>query len=152
MTIHRTTIGGIVLLTFSIALYVLAGRLPGHPMGGDPGSALIPRLLAVALLLLSISLIAEGIRAQRRGHTAEEMERHLFHQQIGILLLTLVYVAVMPHIGFLISTFLYLLAFFKYAGTRGYAWPGAMAAGVDVLLFYSFRELLSVPLPEILGV
>jgi hypothetical protein len=58
-----------------------------------------------------------------------------------------VYVIVMPHLTFLVSTVLFLFALFFYLGERRYLLISLLSVGFTSLMYLLFGKLLHVMLP-----
>jgi putative tricarboxylic transport membrane protein len=145
-------IGGSVLSLLAVTILILSAAFPRSPQMGDPGTAFFPNLIAIVFLLCSVGLFVEGFRqnrasdgAPKKREQAEIVRLRLFF--IGIIAL---YIIVMPFFGFLISTFFFLLVIIKLCNTPGWPIPVTIAIVTSVSIYFAFREILNVPLPEIL--
>ena len=144
-------IGGILLVLLAIGIFSISSGFPSTPQMSDPGSAFFPNLIAGAFLLLAAGLFGEGYKqrlisaAPRAADDAKFTRLRLF-----FILLIGGYIFAMPHAGFLISTFLFLTVIMKLCNTPGYLLPAGIAGVSSIIIFFAFREILNVPLPEIL--
>ena len=121
-------------------------RLPiGRPGSPEPG--FVPLVVAILLGLSGVALIAQARRASNdkavRWPTAEARRMVLY---LAIALTA--YVLLMWILGFVPSTFLFLLV--AVGAWRRYSlWVSTVyAAGVTLLLQLTFRVALGMPLPN----
>lgn len=132
----------LLLLIFAVVMFVLTLDFPAPGQPNDPGTAALPRMIAVALGVLGLTqlLRPEEVEALPRGGAALRVG--------GILALLFVYVALFEALGFLIATGLFLLGALLLAGIKQVPYLILVPVGVSVVLFYLFSELLEVSLPR----
>lgn len=136
---------GILLLGLSAFVYVRSETFT------DPvariGAKLVPRSLAALLVPFSVALIVRSIyRFCKYKPIAVSSLRNWL--AIGAAFVCLVgYGLALPWLGYLISTFVYLVAMMLFLGERSGWAIVAVAAGVSGLLYYVFDRLLHVMLP-----
>ncbi len=104
---------------------------------------LFPLLVAVFLLPLSLSLLRSAGKENKDG----EPMLFLVRDTVVVALGTVVYVIVMPHLTFLVSTVLFLFALFFYLGERRYLLISLLSVGFTSLMYLLFGKLLHVMLP-----
>lgn len=107
---------------------------------------LFPLLLAVFTVLVSLSLVLEGLHeaAAEKGETASLPE---LKQVVVVLLLCIAYAALLPYLTFLPATMLFLAAFIRYLGERRIWLIALIAVLMPLLLYLIFAVGLSVRLP-----
>lgn len=135
--LHPDVVCGTVLALVSIGYLAMTRALPSTH--GEPGPAFLPRLLAVALLGVAISLIVSGSRSRSTktiragGYDVQDPGRTAL-----LLVLTVVYLAVFPVLGALVATWLYTLGVALMFGTRrplALALTPTLSTGAIFLLF-----------------
>lgn len=110
---------------------------------------LFPTLISVFGLLLTVSLIMDGLQELRSG---EEKKKNTGSKRnlTGVLVLiaaSLVYYLLMPILHFIPATILFLAALFIYLGERKW-WKIALLAVITTLAIYAlFGKGLNVRLP-----
>lgn len=130
---------GLVLLALAVAYGVVAGGY--QAMIGDPlGPAVFPIVLAIPLGLLSLYLI---IRPDRRPIWPKGPA--LLKQLLAIAAFV-AYAYLLEPLGFVVSTFLAVVGLGSLLGAR-LRQAGAAGAGIAVVLFVLFDQLLGLPLP-----
>jgi putative tricarboxylic transport membrane protein len=144
-------IAGWTLVAFAAFGVWGALRLPiGRPSSPEPG--FVPLVEAILLGLAGAALIAQAGRVPRdktvRWPTAEA-RRMVLHLAVALT----AYVLLLWILGFVPSTFLFLLV--AVGAWRRYSFwvSAAYAAGVAILLQLTFRVALGMPLPRgLLGI
>lgn len=137
----------VFLILVPICAYVFyeSGRWPKEALIGAP--TLIPRGVAACLLLAGGLLLAQALRGK-----AGELETPLVganrRRVLLIGLLTGTYAAVVSYVGFLISTFAYLLFFGLVVGERRLPRLFLFSVLVPIAIFLVFSTFFNVPLPE----
>ncbi len=129
-----------------ICLYVFyeSGRWPVPALLGRP--FIIPRgvatfLLVVALILLYRALTGHALALEKRLEGAD------LRRVTGAAVLTFGYLFVVERIGFLSTTFLYMLLFVWVLGERHWVRLVLFAVLVPFVVYAIFDSALHVPLP-----
>ena len=152
----RDVILGCVTLALSIAYLVIAQQIKTRPkmVPSYANSRIVPTLLGIVLLVLSILLIAQGLRNMRQP-ADEAAEKKLGRMDILSITLTfavmLLYAVTLPYLGFILATILYLfLQFIILAPKEKRNLPlfAVIAVGFTALVFVAFRVGLSQMLPR----
>ena len=157
----RDGIAGLVCLALSIGLFMLTFGLPPAAMV-PVGPAFYPRVVILLFGLLSVILIVVDLRAMRgvRSGTAAVAAPGTptagAQPNYRLVLATFVefglYIAVLPLIGFRISTFLFVLALEVTLewprDTKRWALAVAFAIATSAACYFAFENYLSVLLPR----
>ena len=119
-------------------------------LGGfhNPGPGLMPFLLGVFLLPISLYLLIRSAFRNGEGIEAPNEEGgQTNYKQIGLILISLfVYAFLLERLGFLITTFIFLVLLFRSVGNR---WRTVLAASVlTVLTAYFVFTFFGVRFPE----
>ena len=139
---------GIAGLALAAAVYILADDLPRSLLSDPTGADGLPKLLAYLLGALSLTLIVGGLRGKTPAKGEEEGEslsKHL--RSAGMLGLGVLYLVVVPWLGYMPTIFLFILAVAVYAGTRPGWQPVAVSAIGAVALWFTFVKLFAIPMP-----
>ncbi len=111
---------------------------------------LFPLLISIFLLLLTVSLVTETIR-NVKVEAVQEKTKNSGNTYRGKFLLSvagiLVYYLVMPYLGFILSSLLFLAAMFWLLGERRWQFILLLSAGTTFVLYGIFHQLLHVMLP-----
>jgi len=135
------------ILLFPVCAYVFyeAGSWPRLPDLGNPGW--IPSGVAVCLLIATLLMLARALqgRSLTLPGRLEGVDRARVLWVAGI---TVGYVAVMNHLGFIASTIPYLAGFGIALGERRWARLAFFSVVVPVVIYLVFDATLNVPLPR----
>ena len=133
----------VVVLSALIAL-LISLQFPARSMADPVGSAGLPRLWLVLLLALGGGLLLSSFR---NGALSEKPA-----PQTRRLLISLVlfggYLAVLPFVGYLLSSLIYMPALIWYLGYRRWLVIAALTIGWLVFSELVFQQLLHVDLPR----
>jgi hypothetical protein len=118
----------------------------------DPGIMFVPRILACVLIFLSVLLIFQQI-VPRLPHPKEappdRLDSREWFKTFGLFVLTVAYTALLPWLGFLLATPVYLVAAMLLSGARSRASTGVTAVIVTGVIYVSFVYFFSVSLPSL---
>lgn len=137
------------ILCCILALSLLAYALAGHRQISLPWKLspyLFPLLVSLFLLLLSISLCAEGVRTGRDGGACRPSPKTEWKKVFATLAICLAYYFAMPHTGFIPGTVVFLVLLFLLLGERRPLLVGILSVSTSVVIYYLFHVLLHVML------
>jgi putative tricarboxylic transport membrane protein len=123
------------------------GRLPY-----DPGVMFMPRILASALIFLSVLLILQQIvpRLPRpREMPPDRLDSREWLRTSGLFGLTAAYTALLPWLGFLLATPVYLVAAMVVSGAAWRPRISLVALAVTGIIYVSFVFFFKVSLPPV---
>lgn len=146
-----------VLFALAVAYWLGADAIPKSRLGGMVGADGLPKLLAVALGLLSAGLALQTlmeVRKRRRpgaaplpaSETADtDWSGHA--KAMGVIGIGAGFVLLLPVLGYVVSVMLLLIAVTAYSGRRPSVQTGLFAVGGGIFFYVLFVHLLKVPLP-----
>jgi hypothetical protein len=146
---------GVLMLALAIAYYSVAAAIPQSTLADAVGPQGLPLNYAIALGILSILLIINTLLGRGGGiqavvgaaKSAEKSDLYAALRAIGMLAIGVVYVAVLPWLGYIVSIALLLLAIICYMEGRLNRWAIPIAACGGVAFWIIFVEILQVPQP-----
>ena len=149
MKIKNTHLISAILLTvFSLLVYYAALDYPPSLEGAEPGPAFFPKIIAVSLIILALGLIITGYNDKSTEPKSKIRNfDSLLIKRVSIVLITVVFILIIPFAGFMISSMLYIFTFMKIVKTKGYLIPIFISVAVSIILTYTFKEFLYVQLP-----
>lgn len=136
------------VVLFAIAAYMIyeaSGYFHVDP--NDVGPQFFPIAIAILLIVLGIGLIVSSFIG-----TQNESSPQFFTTKQGksyiVIAMMLVYVLLMPKLGFCVTSCLFLFALIRMFGYKKYLINAAVSISVTALIYLLFKLLLSVPLPS----
>ena len=159
---------GLILIAFSVFMYVQADRLP-PALFGALGADLVPKMLFIALAICGAVLIAQSLIRERKAKVSGVgFAASRTRTGAGLLLKTkallgyyqyvifgflafLAYVILMYYLGYPIATLIFLPVIMWVLGPRNKKSVVVIiltTLGVTFIIYYSFLKLLNVFLPE----
>jgi putative tricarboxylic transport membrane protein len=143
--VRRADLVAALLLLAVAAVYYQQSFLIVRGLAGDRlGPAFFPRLLAGGLALLSLALLARALGGRSDPAPPPAARTGLL---AATLVLLVVYALVVPRVGFLVATPVFLAMVLVALGVREALSVAAVAAGLTAALYVVFGRLLGVLLP-----
>jgi hypothetical protein len=158
---------GLILIFFSVFMYVQADRLP-PALFGALGADLVPKILFITLAICGAVLTAQSLirerkakvsgvdsqleNAGRRGLRLKTKELLGYYRYVIFgFLAFLAYVILMYYLGYPIATLIFLPVIMWVLGPRNKKSVLVITLttlGVTFIIYYSFLKFLKVFLPE----
>lgn len=157
---------GLVALVVAALYWWGADGIPISPLDGAVNAAAMPQALAYALAGLAVVLIlraisiqlmtrraiqqaapepAEAVREGEESETPPSRFKHL--RAMGMLAIGLVYLLLIPYLGYLVSVALLVFAVSLYMKAPLSRKTLAVAVGSGVFFYFMFVRFLDIPLP-----
>lgn len=135
---------GIAFFAVGVAFIIGSLGISTSAYGSNVGANIFPMFLGSFLSLMSIRLIYETFRKQR----AEKSKENLDYKRFGIIFIAAVlYALFLEEIGFVISTFLFLMIGFQTM-QKGKVWVSFLiAACFSYGVYYLYVNVLDGSLP-----
>ena len=158
---------GLILIAFSVFMYVQAERLP-PALFGALGADFVPKILFVILAICGASLIIQSLIRERKAKASGADSTPESGSGEGVLTRTkalleyyqyvifgflafLAYVILMYYLGYPIATLIFLPVIMWVLGPRNKKSVVIIiltTLGVTFIIYYSFLKFLKVFLPE----
>ena len=137
---------GAVTLGLAIFVYIETLSFPKTIVTpGTPLASFFPRVIAGLLGLLSIPLIIFGIRTKPEAQQAIKW-RGIVKVTVGILL-TAVYIILMPRVGFFILTPFLIVPLMVIMGERGWKTLAVVVLLFSLLAYFAFFKGFGIMFP-----
>lgn len=149
---YSNIIQGLILLSTGLVLYyfIIPWQIPFTEAWVEMSSTFFPKIGAGLLVFLATLLTINNIRLLKKGSSYESIETNT--TQRGNLLAGILtcfgYVFLMNFLGFLIATFLILIALMYLLGQRNLKIIIPIAVSFTALIYYVFSKVLNILLPE----
>lgn len=155
---YKETIYGAIFFIVAVAYYATSFSIKMYRGYGDTGvdSRFLPQLLATFLMILSVVQIIHGLKNSKTYSGISDTDAKMFGLKVILTVIFIaVYIALMPVIGFLIMTALYLffqITLLMPAEQRNYLLSAKIAVVFSTIVYFLFVQVLSLILPRgILG-
>jgi len=140
--------GSIALIAFGIAYGFLTTGITERTLPNTPGPPFFPRILTVCLLTLSVVWLIQSVRGKSDEIPARETIAGRGRRGRGVgLLAMLLYLTVLPYLGFLISTPPLFGVLMWVFGERRPAALCAYSLAVPLFFYALFKLLFRIQLP-----
>lgn len=150
--IRANLVFGTLLILFGGWYLWLTTGAPYRRLPHDPGIMFVPRILACGLIFLSVLLILQQIMRQLpRPEEAppDRLDSRAWLQVVGLFGLTVAYTALLPWLGFLLVTPVYLVAAMLLSGAHRGVSTGVTVVIVTGVIYVSFVYFFRVSLPSL---
>jgi putative tricarboxylic transport membrane protein len=153
--VKADSVAGGVGFVFSLAYLAMALQIQ-TPSVSAVGPRTFPIAIGVALALASLALLVKGLReasSDEGGETAEPVEEEddtlaQSPTRLGVIIALLVgYILLFVPLGYVVSTFLFILAVTMYLDSRHWIRNLVYAILFPLVVYFVFTELLRVTLP-----
>lgn len=135
----------IVFIAFG-SFFIFEGlRINESSFGSTVGPGALPAALGVVLILLSIRNIYETFR---KNYPKKEKEKIHYKRFLIILVATILYALLLEPIGYVISTFVFLLVGFQVMQKGKILNSIIIAAVVPVFVYYMYVVVMKGTLPS----
>jgi putative tricarboxylic transport membrane protein len=147
MSNRRTDRITAVVFLLAGAFFVIQSRsFASASYGSGVGPDLFPMILGIALVLLSIRLFYETFHYQDEKRERENLDWKRFSIIVGSLLL---YVVTLEIIGYVISTFLFLVISIQTMERGNWLKTLLVSAGFSIGVYYLYVQILEGTLPPL---
>lgn len=144
MTSAKVGTIAVCLLMMAIGVWMIAEaiELPAPSMPGAPGPARLPVIFAALLCVVSAVLIVATLRAEGEP----QLPLKINFAPIGLMAGTVLYLLLLPRLGFLATTAPWV---FAAAFILGRQWLASLLAALVLTLgiYVTFDLILNVPFP-----
>jgi putative tricarboxylic transport membrane protein len=138
---------GIVLLLFSLTLAFESARMP-LMVGVTTGPGFLPLLLSVFIGALSVSILVSSMRRPEGVDPAVTWPTGRGRFWIIVIFAALLaYTFLITILGYVLSTFAFMLLVVWLLGSYRWYWTVVMSLSISVGLYVVFRMWLGMPLP-----
>lgn len=152
---YKDSIGACVIIVFALAYYYASFKI-NILENKLINSTFFPRVLAGALILLSILLIIKDIRRQSQSNpeSGDRMERAAVIRILLTVLCLITYVALLETVGFLLMTVLYIFAQIliltpkEQMSVKRLLWFVAISILFSLAVYVVFTRLFTMVLPR----
>lgn len=144
---RKNITAALFLIAVGIGYGILTARLPGRTdIRGVPGPAFFPWLVDIAVMVFAVILLIQGVMLARREGIGQI--RLPGWRAVATLVLFVLYLAMLPYLGFIVASIPFFTALMLLYGARRLIWVAIAGPAIPVLLFYFFGKVFNIPLPQ----
>jgi len=158
LQLTKNLVTGLISLVLGVVYLFMTLRLPDVSIGDPLGPKLFPMIVGVGALLSGVLLVAGELRAAKSGRrqradeetAVERSARKALYGKIGLTILAgLVYGLLLDTVGYLISTFVFMMILMCLVNTiRRMAENTIISLGFSVITYVLFATIFQVSLPR----
>lgn len=134
----------IVFIVLGVSLFFYSGTLTTTSTGGSIGPKELPMFLSVALTVIAVMNLIAALKSKAVEKPGKKLEYRTFLIILGLLLL---YVLLLEPLGYVISTFLFLLAAFQTMEKGHYLKSVVIAAAFSGGVYFLYVKVALGSLP-----
>jgi len=143
---NKNVAAALVLIALGAVYGYLTAGLPKRSLPDTPDPSFFPWIITACLLILSLALLVQGMKANRGARPDVDTAGGLRAPTV-FLTLFVAYVAALPFTGFVIASVPFFAALMWLYGERRRGWIVAVSVMLPVILVLVFRNALHIPLP-----
>jgi putative tricarboxylic transport membrane protein len=136
-------VGGAAVLALGVAVIFFARQLPYHSDYG-PGPGFLPLWIGVVLVLCSLVVTVQELRAQNSGATFFQPRTRMAVKVLAVIAGAFL---LFPFLGFSVGFGLFILTTMRLMGKHGWMTCGVTALVTTVGIHFLFGHWLDIPLP-----
>lgn len=144
MSVKFDRVAGIAFLLVGLLFFIESQKISDSAYGSSVGPKIFPMGLGLILIALSIRLLYETFKYKTEEMAKEKLEYKKFFIIFGSALL---YAFFLEKIGYVVSTFLFLLIAFQTLERGKIIYSIIISTAFSVGVYYLFSELLGGSLP-----
>jgi len=144
MDIKFDRFASILFLTVGVLFMIGSKHISSSSYGSVVGPDIFPFVLGILLVLLSIRLFYETFINKSGKSEKEELQYKPF---VIIFFATLVYILTLESVGYVITTFLFLVVCFQTMERKKLLSSIFISAGFSGVVYFVFVEVLKGTLP-----
>ncbi|MDN5347553.1 MAG: putative tricarboxylic transport rane protein [Clostridia bacterium] len=133
----------VILIVFAVTFYIISNNFPAAMNPVDVGPAAFPRLMAGLTILLGLAQLLMSIFGRAKDRVNIDNKWSFFLS----LILTLIYLYLVPRVGYFHVTPIFLLVLMLVLGNRKWVQLFGTALGFALFSYYVFFKFLQVALP-----
>ena len=144
---RRDLVFGALCLALAAGYYLMATAIPDSALSDTVGAQGLPKTYAVVLAVLSSALILRSIGAAPKDHASAAQHASPLPRVAGMLLIGILYLAVVPWVGYIVALSGLIAATTYYQGGGLSARVALVAVSGAVFFWVLFVAVLGIPHP-----
>lgn len=151
MSMKFDRVASVVFLLLGILIMIESQKISDSAYGSQIGPSTFPFALGVILVGLSILLFIETVRHRAMYKTAEDKEVTKFSAMKPFFIIfgaAVAYVILLEKLGYLVTTFAFLVVSFQALEKGKWLSTILVAAGFSAVIYFGFVNVLGGSLPK----
>jgi len=150
---YRDRVMGIVLFTVGWIYLILAFQIPKTILAVPIDANVFPIGLGIIIIILSVILFIQNLGIlketdQKKREDSKDKRKENWKGLILVVGACFLYPILLPHLGFIILTFFFIMLISRYLGFRKWGINASISLGVSVGFYLVFTRLLFISLPR----
>ncbi|MGB9700996.1 MAG: tripartite tricarboxylate transporter TctB family protein [Thermodesulfobacteriota bacterium] len=141
-------ISALVIISFSLYFYYLAGQLPVIKGFQKMGDSFWPRLILVIVMVLSAILFLRSFLKREQVTPKVISPTSAKGSLAAVMIVSVFYIISISYLGFLFSTFLFLMIFSYIMGDRKLSGIFIFSLAMTAIIYLIFGLLIYSALPR----
>jgi putative tricarboxylic transport membrane protein len=137
-------VASLVFMSVGLLFFLQSYTIASSSYGSNVGPDIFPKLLGIILILLSIRLFYETSKYKEQQKSGAKLDYKSFLIMLGNALF---YAFFLETLGYVITTFIFLLVGFQVMEKGGLLKSLIISAGFSIGVYYLFVEVLQGSLP-----
>lgn len=142
---QRNIIAAVFLIVIGLGYAYMTANLPTRNIKDFSEPSFFPWIITTILLVLSVSLLLQGLRTEHKGAVTSIWESP--GRAVFALVSFLIYLALLPRLGFLVPSIPFFGLLMWLYGERRIPFIVIGSVGIPVMLFFLFRNVFRIILP-----
>lgn len=147
MTLRFDRIASIVFFIIGVLFFTEALKISDSAYGSTVGPKIFPMGLGAALILLSALLIFQSFKAKSTKQVESDTDSPQYKRFLIILGAAIGYVLLLEPLGYLITTFVFLVIAFQTLERGKWLSTFVIAAAFSGVIYYGYVNILGGSLP-----
>ena len=156
VTVSLTIIPSLLCFVLGLVYTTATVMLPDASVGRAYEPKIFPMMLGIALIIMSLSLLARELKAVKKGQNEEKVPLYKepgFSKILLTCLFSAIYALIFDKVGYVISTILFLeMELILFNGKKNWKVNTAVAVLFSLFIYIVFSKLLGVYLPLTPGI
>lgn len=138
-------VAAILSFAFGIFIMAIAMTFP-KSSNGVPGPGMFPIIIALIIMISSIAVLINSLKIKENNDKEIKFLSADSKRAYITMAILVVYLIVMPLVGFCVSTFCLMFAMIKWFSKKNIIHCALISLIITVVIFFIFNKLLNVPL------
>ncbi|GAU78259.1 tripartite tricarboxylate transporter TctB family protein [Fusibacter sp. 3D3] len=152
-TTNYDFLSGVISVVLGVVYGFMAYNIKRSPMGNPLAPSMFPLILAACMIIFGIILILKSDLESTKRAFQKAKEKATVNDKesqkmiLATVLAALVYALILEHLGYVIATFIFMLAMLTITNGKKWVKNSIVALIFSCVVYYIFFYLLGISLP-----